>query len=214
MKNKKEKKVIFFDLDDTLMNSNRSQYNAIREFKKQYDAFKKIDDNEFANTWNKIVTEVYEKYHNGLISFEELKIKRIKDLFSAYGVNILDEEAKEIFKEYFKIYEKNWILFEDTMTILNKLKNKYKLAIITNGDGELQRKKINNIGIRDFFQEITISDEVGISKPDKRIFELTCKKMNVTPEECIMVGDKYNADIEGGISAGVTSILSLYFSSL
>ena len=143
---------------------------------------------------------------NNEISFEQQRIERMKDLFLYYSVNITDEEAKERFKYYYKTYEKNWIVFDDTEELLEYLHSKYKLAIISNGDGEQQRRKIQKTGLNSYFAEIVISGEVGVSKPDRKIFELTCEKMNVKPEECIMIGDKFSVDVGGGINAGITSI--------
>ena len=206
MKNGEKIKAIFFDLDDTLVNSKKAEYNAICEFKNTYDEFKGINNDEFAKSWHKVTTDVYELYHSGKISFEELRMKRMQGLFNTYGVNLEDEEAKEKFKDYHKIYEKNWLLFDDAIDTLDKLKNKYKLAIVSNGDGEQQRRKIDYTGLKEYFPEIIISSEVGVSKPDKKIFEITCEKMNITPEECIMVGDKYSTDVEGGLNAGLTAV--------
>ena len=85
-------KAIFFDLDDTLVNSKKAEYNAICDFKKLYSEFDKIKDIDFANVWNKITIEIYEEYHSGKISFEELRIGRMKGLFSNYSINISDED--------------------------------------------------------------------------------------------------------------------------
>ena len=82
----------------------------------------------------------YEKYHKGEISFEELRTKRMKELFTNYSINISKEDAKNKFKDYQKIYEKNWILFDDAEEALKTLKSKYKLVILSNGDGKQQRK--------------------------------------------------------------------------
>lgn len=199
-------KAIFFDLDDTLINSKKAESDAICEFKNAYSKFEKIDNNEFSIMWKKVAMDNYYLYNNRMISFDELKIRRMQGLFKAYGTEITAIEAKEKFEKYYEIYEKNWILFNDTIETLNKLKNKYKLAIITNGNGIQQRKKIKNTDIENYFNEITISEEVGVSKPDKKIFEITYMKMKLQPQECIMVGDMYDMDIEGGLNAGIKSI--------
>ena len=197
---------IFFDLDDTLFNSKKAEYNAICEFKKSYNEFDKIKDIDFSNIWNKITIEKYEKYHSGKISFEELRIGRIKGLFSNYSINISDEDAKEKFKDYQNIYEKNWILFDDTKKVLESLKSKYKFAIISNGDAKWQRKKIEYTGLNKYFSDIVISGEVGYSKPEKEIFDITCKMVDLKPANCIMIGDKYKVDIQGALNAGMQAI--------
>lgn len=101
-----EIKAILFDLDDTLVNSKKAEYNAICEFKKLYSVFDEVKDNDIAQIWNNITMENYEKYHKGEISFEELRTKRMKELFTNYSINISKEDAKNKFKDYQKIYEK------------------------------------------------------------------------------------------------------------
>ena len=206
MKSKERIKAILFDLDDTLVNSRQAEFNAICEFKKLYNEFKQVENNEFSKQWSRITTERYEKYFRGEISFEKLRIERMKGLFNYYKTTISDGEAEEKYKQYQEIYEKNWNLFDDAEEVLNNLHTKYRLAIISNGDTVQQRKKIEYTGLNKYFLEIVISSEVGVSKPDRRIFELTCERMNVKPEECIMIGDKFSVDVEGGINAGITSI--------
>lgn len=141
LKNKLKIKVILFDLDDTLVNSKKAEYNAICDFKKSYSEFDRIKDIDFAMIWNKITMEKYEKYHSETLSFEELKIGRMKGLFSNYLINISDEDAKKKFKDYQNIYEKDWILFDDAKELLEKLKGRYKLVIISNGDGKRTKEK-------------------------------------------------------------------------
>ena len=203
---KEEINVVLFDLDDTLVNSKKAEYNAICEFKKLYSEFNKIEDVDFAKTWSKITMEIYEKYHNGIISFEELRIERMKGLFNNYSMDISDEDAKMKFKDYQNIYEKNWVLFDDAKEVLENLKDRYKLVILSNGDGKQQRKKIEYTGLNKYFSDIVISSEVGYSKPEKEIFEIACKMINSKPENCIMVGDKYKIDIEGSLNAGMHGI--------
>ena len=206
MRNSLEIKAVLFDLDDTLINSKKAEYNAICEFKNLYNEFNQIEDIEFAKSWSKITMEIYEKYYQNEISFEELRIGRMRGLFNYYSINISNADAKKKFKGYQNIYEKNWILFDDAKEVLENLKNKYKLVILSNGERKQQRKKIEYTGLNKYFSNIVISSEVGYSKPERQIFEVACEMINLRPENCIMIGDKYNVDIEGALNAGMHGI--------
>ncbi len=206
LKNKKQIKAIFFDLDNTLLDSAKAQTNAICEFKKFYDIFSKTDDIEFARLWDDIAEETYNRYLNKEITFEGMRTERMKKIFSYYSINITEEEAKEKFEIYLNLYEKNWILYDDIEKNLEQLKDKYKLGIISNSDANQQRKKIVYTGLNKYFSYFFISSEVGYSKPQKEIFEIACKTLKVKPENCIMIGDKYEVDIEGSINAGMQGI--------
>ena len=199
-------KVIFFDIDDTILNSKRAEFNSTCKFKRINNCFANVDDEEFAKMWRKITEEVYERYLKKEISFEEQRISRIQKIYEMYGLEISKDLAREKFKDYQKVYEENWIVFEDTVEVLNKVKDRYKLGIISNGDGKQQKRKLEHTGITKYFTKIIISGDVGASKPDRRIFEIACERMGVKPEESIMVGDKYKTDIEGALNAGLNAI--------
>ncbi len=199
-------KAILFDLDDTLLDGRTAQNNAIEDFKGFFPVFKKFEKNNLQEKWRDITMRHYDTYQQGLITFRESRIRRMKELFILVNEDISAEEAYDRFLIYKQLYEKNWVAFTDAIEVLEELKKKYKLGIITNGDSIQQREKIEKIGIEKYFDQITISSEVGHAKPDKEIFRVTCDKLNVNPEECVMVGDKFRVDVEGGRNFGITSI--------
>lgn len=201
-----EIKAIFFDLDDTLVNSKEAEHDASIEFKKLFKEFDGMEDEYFASLWRKLANEQYERYARKEISFERNRINRIIELFSLVGIEKKDDEAKEIFDKYLYFYEKNWKVYGDVIETLDKLKTQYKLGIITNGNGIQQRKKMELTKIRDFFSEIIISGEVGFSKPSREIFEIACSKIKENPEDCLMVGDNFKLDIQGSENAGLNPI--------
>lgn len=197
---------LLFDLDDTILNSRVAQLNAILEFKKKYKEFQNINDEEFINKWDVIMKAKYEKYLKGEITFQELRRERIKTMFFVYDITITNSEAEKLFDSYQEIYEKNWKTFDDAEEVLDELKTKYKLAIVSNGNSMQQRKKIKLTGLDKYFKDIFISEEVGYAKPQKEIFLTACKAINVKPENAVMIGDKYKVDIEGSINAGLNAI--------
>ncbi|MDP1827894.1 MAG: HAD family hydrolase [Archangium sp.] len=94
-------------------------------------------------------------------------------------------------------------LFDDCDELLARIRPRTKLAMITNGVSGLQRRKVNGSGLLHWFDVVAISGELGIGKPDARIFEWVCSQLNVPPSRCAMVGDNPERDIQGGINAGM-----------
>jgi putative hydrolase of the HAD superfamily len=95
---------------------------------------------------------------------------------------------------------------QNRINIVNRLKSQVKVAIITNGTVHRQKAKIINTNLHHYFDTIIISDEVGISKPDKRIFELALNKLNVQPEDTLFVGDDLERDIGGCQNANIKGV--------
>ena len=95
---------------------------------------------------------------------------------------------------------------QNTILFLNHIKRHFKVGIITNGSTQRQKAKIMNTGLNEYFDTIIISEEVGFSKPDKRIFELALNKLNVQSEDVLFVGDDLEKDIAGCQNANIKGI--------
>ncbi len=101
-------------------------------------------------------------------------------------------------------------LFSDTMEILYKLKEKYKLGILTNGKTYVQTNKIKAAGFEKLFDSICISEAIGAAKPLKAAFDIVCRELGVRQSEAVYVGDYYLNDIEGSRKAGLSAVWYTY----
>lgn len=97
----------------------------------------------------------------------------------------------------------------DTLALLEYLKaeGRYKLAILTNGDPLTQNAKIDRVGIRSYFDLVTIAPESGYAKPDPRAFAYVAAKLNVPVENCLYIGDVFFWDIIGAYHCGMQYLL-------
>jgi putative hydrolase of the HAD superfamily len=115
--------------------------------------------------------------------------------------------AELMAESYLSISPRMTALFPDAVEVLQYLQDKkYKLHLITNGFAEVQWIKIENSGLKPFFEHIIISEEVGTQKPDKAIFEIAMNRAATHAEECIMIGDNYNTDIVGAQNVGMDQV--------
>ena len=98
-------------------------------------------------------------------------------------------------------------LWPGALELLERLRARgLKLAMITNGMAETHRDKIAILRLEAAFDEIFIADEVGMIKPDVRIFELAAERLGVAPNECAMVGDRLERDVRGARDAGMFTV--------
>lgn len=95
------------------------------------------------------------------------------------------------------------IVFPDVEGNLANLKRVYQLALVTNGAPDLQREKIRGANLAQYFDTILISGEVGVGKPDCRIFRMALDALAASPSETVMVGDSLTRDILGAQQAGL-----------
>jgi putative hydrolase of the HAD superfamily len=98
-------------------------------------------------------------------------------------------------------------LFPDTNTVLATLKRQgYRLGIVTNGVRLLQQQKLIGSGLGHWFDAVAISGALGIGKPKAAIFDWVAAQLGVAPNQCLMVGDNSERDVQGAINAGMASI--------
>jgi putative hydrolase of the HAD superfamily len=97
-------------------------------------------------------------------------------------------------------------VYVDAEPVLRQLKGGFLLGLLTNGASQLQRRKLQASGLKGYFRETVISGEVGVGKPDPRVFQLVIAGLGVTPDEAVMVGDNLVRDVGGAIGAGLHAV--------
>ena len=101
---------------------------------------------------------------------------------------------------------KRHIIFSDAIPVLKDLQGTYQLGLVTNGVPDLQHEKLSGTKLEPYFDEIVISGEVGIGKPDPRIFDLVLDALGAEPAEAVMVGNSLERDIVGAQQARIQAI--------
>ncbi|PZA08392.1 MULTISPECIES: HAD family hydrolase [unclassified Meiothermus] len=96
--------------------------------------------------------------------------------------------------------------YPEVDALLSALSPRYRLGLVTNGVPDLQRAKIYGSNLASHFQAVAVSGELNVGKPDPKIFEWICARLEVAPAECVMVGDNPERDVAGAIQAGMRSV--------
>ena len=137
----------------------------------------------------------------------ELQMNRIRILAWAEALEEtdLDGDAVELSERWIALRSR-YPLYPDADELLANLCGSYKLGVVTNGIAALQRKKWHGSGLEHWFEAIAISGEVAIGKPEKGIFEWVANQLEVKLENCLMVGDNSDRDVQGGINAGTKTV--------
>ncbi len=124
------------------------------------------------------------------------------------AVGVEDPEfAARLSGEFRRQRETRHILFEGVSCLLEQLKGRVKLGLITNGLSCLQREKIAGSGLADYFDTIVIAGDVGLAKPHSRVFQTALDALQVAPQEACMVGNSVKGDIGGAQALGIRAIL-------
>ena len=195
---------IFFDLDHTLWDFEK---NSALTFELIFSKLNcKVEINDFLAHYNPINQYCWRLYRQNKISQKELRIQRLVQTFNALSIKIKVKELKEISNQYIENLSKFPYLFEGANDLLKHLKKNYRLHIITNGFDRVQNFKIKNSGIKPFFNFIFTAEKVGFKKPHPKIFETAMNTVGSTPYSSLMIGDTFEADIQGALKLGMQAL--------
>jgi len=157
-----------------------------------------------SRVWHELVERHFPRFLAGEISMGEQRRARMRDLFGV-GDALDDRRCDEAFAVYLEAYEDGWTLYDDVGKTLDQLGDG-PLGVITNGDSEQQRKKLERTGLAPRFSVVVTSGEYGFAKPDRRIAAEACRRAGVHPSRAVFVGDDWTKDIVGSRKAGLQPI--------
>ena len=204
---KKNYRHVFFDLDRTLWDFDAAAEVA---FERIYDKYhlKELgipSAHEFHMVYHPLNEKLWELYRENKITKDDLNRTRFLKPLEHYGIHNV-ELADHLSEDYVYWSPRIVRLVPGTMELLEYLKPKYHLHLITNGFQEVQHTKLSGSGMEPYFETLTVSEEVGVKKPNPEIFQYALKKACATPEESLMIGDEMAVDIDGARAAGIDQI--------
>lgn len=198
---------VFFDLDRTLMDFDVGEDMGISALYEACRGQLRMGAEEFRSTWKEVAQRTFDEYSAGLHTFDEQRRLRVRRMFSLNGIELGDAEADERFRLYWSSYERGVRLFPDARGILENLRErKIPTGLISNGDTSNQMWKLGRENLTRYFDPIVISGEVGVSKPEPRIFEIAMERAGATRGTTWYIGDSLVHDIEPAVKLGLNAI--------
>ncbi|MFT6210142.1 MAG: putative hydrolase of the HAD superfamily [Bacteroidia bacterium] len=204
----KKIKHIFFDLDRTLWDFESNSEATLKELFLEFKLTEKlgVPDGDFIREYKRINEIFWEDYRKGTIKKEYLRYGRFDTALKFFGHS--DKEmASEIGDFYISRSPRKTGLVDGCIEVLEYLKPKYHLHIITNGFEEVQHIKMESSGLTPYFQNIITSESAGAKKPSNVIFNHAEELTGALSHNSIMIGDHYDADVVGAIDSKWEAIL-------
>ena len=199
-------KSLFIDLDDTLWDTYHNNRECLEElyndhhFGRYYASFEAF----FAIYWphnNKL----WEQYRMGEIDRQTLIIERFRYMLSPMGINDV-ATVLDINNDFLQRTTRKTGLVPGAVDLLKYLRPSYKLYILSNGFREVQSKKLSNSGLAPYFDKMILSEDAGIQKPHKEIFDFALRNTNSRRSETLMIGDSWEADITGAYHSRIDQL--------
>ena len=198
----KQYKYLIFDLDDTLLDFQDNEINSLKIIFKNYNV--DFDEKSF-NQYKSINRKFWSQIEQGTIKKQEALNKRFEEFLALYGYKV---EGEEVEKEYQNCLAQGHKEIPKAMETLIELKNRgYKIFAGTNGIGKTQKQRLKDSKMIDLFDDIFISEEMGVEKPSYKFFEIIFDKYDyMKKEDTLMIGDSLASDIKGSNNFGIDSV--------
>ncbi len=202
---------LFFDLDHTLWDFERCSGETLEELFQEHQlhtlGMECVAD--FVVTFRNVNRQLWHQYGAGQITQQQLRESRFILVLNQLGVVQTDITAKLTEQYLLRCSSKSYLL-PYAREVLDYLKEKYILHIITNGFDEVQSIKMASSGITGYFRHIVTSQKAGCHKPNRLIFDYARQLARALPEHCLMIGDSLEADIAGARNAGIDHVFYNY----
>lgn len=191
---------ILLDLDHTLFDTDTSEAAA---FEQTMVAAGVLEPRRYFAAYQNINLALWAAVERGELPAQQLRTRRF-ELFVAE--HRLDADPLQMADDFVVGLGANGSLYDGAYEVIERLSQQATLAMVTNGLGEVQRARIERLGIGDYFDAIAISAEVGTAKPGTEIFDIVFSALGRPPKDsALMVGDNLSADIKGGANYGIAT---------
>lgn len=197
---------LILDLDDTLCDYQSAKKNAIKRIDRELEQYD-MEPEVFWAIYEKVESLLEIKLLDGEISWREYRERRFHDALKAIcdHCEVLSGILNNIFMQEGNA---NIDLFDDVLPVMSRVKAQGIIpAILSNGPSDGQREKIRHLGLDKYISHIYISEELGVSKPHKLIFDFALRDLATEASKVLMIGDSIEHDFEGARQAGIRCVL-------
>jgi len=206
-------RAVFFDLDETLVDDDRCMREAItRTCTTLGKLHPQLEPNRLETTYAQVADEwwtntgsVPRASGSGSTNGRDIRIEVWGKALTAYGLSDQDMAVKAA-DIYAQERSAGYCLFPEVAEVLDTLRQKFTLGIISNGPGSTQLEKFRVTGLAPFMDVVAISGELGVGKPDAGIFHKALQSAGVKPGEAVHVGDSLTSDVAGAKGVGMYTV--------
>jgi YjjG family noncanonical pyrimidine nucleotidase len=199
---------LFFDLDHTLWDFEGNALECLAEMYENFNlqSLGVEDFDAFYRNFSEANRYYWALLERKEITVEQLRRSRFKAAFNKMDIEITEEFSLEMTSVFLDLLPKKSRLIEGAIDILDYLKPRYQLHIISNGWQDIQINKMKNSGILHYFDAIITNEMANARKPEKGIFDHALKLANAPLSSSLMIGDNYEADILGAKNADFDTV--------
>jgi len=197
---------ILFDLDDTLFDHAGTARAALAATATGRAALQGVLVEELYGSYSELLEELHAQVMSGRISYLEARQQRFARLLAPYEPAATAAESRQLAEHYYGHYQQLRRPVAGALVLLQALKPGYKLGIVTNNRLAEQQEKLRYLGMSELVDALITSEEVGVPKPDPRIYQVALERLGAEAAQTVMVGDNWTADVVGALAVGIRPV--------
>jgi HAD superfamily hydrolase (TIGR01549 family) len=198
-------RAVLFDLDDTLFDHEACAREALRTVHQAHRSFTLLAFAEFERAHREALEELHAQVVAGQLALDTARVARFRRLFEIAGA-APEDVACQAARQYRSAYVTARRAVAGAQVLLAALRPRVRIAVISNNVLAEQQEKMRVCGLEPYVDALVVSEETGIAKPDPAIFHLALERVDCRPDEAVMIGDSWIADIAGAAAAGIPAI--------
>ena len=198
---------VLIDLDDTLFDHRASARMALQAAAAADPALGRCEFEALEARHRVILEDLHRRVLEGRMSVDEARALRFRMLISEQGETCDDARLAGITAAYRGAYQSNWTVLAGARELLTEIRSRgARIAIVTNNIVSEQVAKLKRLELDALVDALVVSEAVGASKPDARIFTHALAELGAAAAEAVMLGDNWKADVEGALAAGIRAV--------
>lgn len=198
-------RAVLFDLDDTLVDHQHANRAAVTGVRDRFRALQDVPLDDLIAENTRLLDHLHRAVALGTLAVDAARVERYRGLFAYAGANA-DADAADAARTHRALYYKHRRRVAGALELLRALSPRVRIAVVTNNTLAEQREKLSTFGLAEHVAALVTSEEIGVAKPDPRIFGAALARVECAANDAVMIGDSLDNDVGGALAAGIAAI--------